>query len=346
MMQRKTVFIVGAGASSEFNLPLGSKLIERISYNLNFSFGDRGQISSGSPEIHQALRVYAASVSKKPDDYMAVARHICDAAHQTTSIDNFIDTHRSNEYMSVCGKMAIFKSILAAEKASKLFFENDHEFFSVFPSILKNTADTWLAKFFFILTEGATWSDIPARLENIAFITFNYDRCIEHYLFCALKNYYRPSDHELLEALRALKIFHVYGSLGPIFPHGPESPVRFGKGSLDSKLLINSLISIRTFTENYDSSGSLKEMKDIIREASFLVFLGFAYHRQSLELLKTESCKAQDVFGTCFGFSEHNKEWVISDIKNYFQKNYSYNLIMDDLKASELFVKYSRSFAL
>jgi hypothetical protein len=91
------------------------------------------------------------------------------------SIDNFIDAHRENAALQLCGKLGISQAILEAETASKLNWdETKGESFD--PPRLSNT---WYVRFFQLLTENIRKEDIAALFDNILFITFNYDRCIE-----------------------------------------------------------------------------------------------------------------------------------------------------------------------
>jgi hypothetical protein len=50
--------------------------------------------------------------------------------------------------------------------------------------------NTWFSSFLHKITEHCTAKDLSARLDSIALVIFNYDRCIEHYLYHALRNHY------------------------------------------------------------------------------------------------------------------------------------------------------------
>ena len=123
-MGKKTVFVVGAGASKEAKLPTGHELKEDISRLLDMRF-DWNDQKSGDYVIAEALRRHV----KQPDGsgdinpYLHEAWHIRDALLQAISIDNFIDAHRKNEKIALCGKLAIVKSILHAESRSLLYFK-------------------------------------------------------------------------------------------------------------------------------------------------------------------------------------------------------------------------------
>ncbi|WP_428357229.1 hypothetical protein [Methyloprofundus sp.] len=126
-MDINTVFVIGAGAgaSKEANLPTGRELKDKISRLLDIRF-DFHQQEHGDYQIVNALRELVKGEDGKNGDinpYIHEAWHIRDALPQAISIDNFIDSQRGNEKIAICGKLAIVRSILDAEKNSILFFE-------------------------------------------------------------------------------------------------------------------------------------------------------------------------------------------------------------------------------
>ena len=123
-MNTESVYIIGAGASKEADLPTGIELKSIISKLLNFKF-DGYEMTSGDYIIKNALQEHV----KKPDGnrgdinpYLKEALHIKGALPLAISIDNFIDAHRDNEKLALCGKLSIIRAILSAEKKSLLFF--------------------------------------------------------------------------------------------------------------------------------------------------------------------------------------------------------------------------------
>ena len=124
-MSRKTVFVIGAGASSEINLPTGHQLKDTISKLLDIRFGY--QQISGDRTIAGALQEFTKNADQTDgiNSYLQEAWHIRDALQLALSIDNFIEQHRDNEKIALCGKLAIVKSILEAEGHSLLYFKQD-----------------------------------------------------------------------------------------------------------------------------------------------------------------------------------------------------------------------------
>ncbi|MCD4813844.1 hypothetical protein K8S19_09170 [bacterium] len=118
----KTVFIIGAGASAEVGLPVGNLLKLQIAGLLNIEY-DHVQ-TKGDRKIGEALENKFASVQGALQKHVEAARCIRNALPSAPSIDNFIDSHRGNESIELCAKLAIIRSILTAEKNSMLFVDS------------------------------------------------------------------------------------------------------------------------------------------------------------------------------------------------------------------------------
>jgi hypothetical protein len=147
MFRRRTLFIVGAGASIEAGLPVGARLAEGIGDMLRVK---RHEITSevlnfNDREIFKQLeRVHGKSIQT----YVQAARKIHEGVLLSNSIDDFLNIHSKDEAVTTLGKAAIVRAILAAEHHSKLFVDpsnlyNKRDFASV--------ADTWFVKFMRVL---------------------------------------------------------------------------------------------------------------------------------------------------------------------------------------------------
>ena len=186
---KSLVLILGAGASREVNLPIGTVLKSEISRLLDIRFQHGFRQENGDDQITNALSFIASKEKEQTGDinpFLHMCWRIRDAMPQAISIDNFIDSHADEPKIAVCGKLAIARAILAAEGRSAL---------AISPNNINNKLNftkcttTWFNAFFQLLTENCRIEDLPARLKSIAIVTFNYDRCIEHFMFNAVQNY-------------------------------------------------------------------------------------------------------------------------------------------------------------
>ena len=347
-MSGKTVFIVGAGASKEAQLPTGNELKGSISSLLDIRFDFGSKQKSGDYLITQALRTLVKLPDGRNGDinpYLHEAWHIRDALPQAISIDNFIDCQRDNKMIAICGKLAIVRSILEAEKNSILFYDK----FDRNPGIQYSSLEkTWYLPFFQLLTENCEQNDLEERFNSIAFIVFNYDRCLEHFLYHALQNYYRVSENEAAGLVKSMCIYHPYGSVGPLAWSGVGNSMDFGAEPHASQLL-ELTSKIKTFTEGTDpNSSDISSIKEHVCQANKLVFLGFAFHKLNMKLIATENCdrtssKPVKCFASTLGISKSDEEVITEQIYELY--NSEINVNMANLACSAFFSEFWRSLA-
>ena len=92
----------------------------------------------------------------------------------------FFDSHQGDGKLEICGKLAIVRSILEAERSSLLYIDATYENTTLAYEALENT---WFNAFMQLLTENCRVDQLEERLASIGLVVFNYDRCIEHFLF-------------------------------------------------------------------------------------------------------------------------------------------------------------------
>jgi hypothetical protein len=351
VFKSKALFIVGAGASHEVKLPIGTGLKQKIADRLYFYF-DGGYQTQGDRRIWEAIQqhILADKVdqSRNHTPYLNAGRHISAAMPQSISIDNFLDAHRGNKHIELCGKLGIVSAILEAEKESDLYFDpfKDQKF--------PREVNAWFTPFFQRLTEGVAREDIDNIFENVSFITFNYDRCIEHYLINALKIYYGIDDARAETILSRLSIHHPYGKVGALpWQREQGATVPFGGDRNGFDNLLSLSRQIKTFTEQVEGGEDLAAVKAHITNAETIVFLGFAFADQNVALLKPEGgTRAKNVYATAYKVSASDGEVIealVGDLLGRERGAASGKfrnvdiVIRRDLTCSELFTDYWRS---
>ena len=344
-MTKKTVYVVGAGASYEAKLPTGNELKDRIAKLLDMKFEMNSQ-KSGDYEIQRALRQYTSDDSslKTLNSYLRECRHICANMPLAISIDNFIDTERGNEKLALCGKLAIIKSILEAERNSSLFIDKYGSERTLNFALLENT---WYLSFFRTLTENCDAKELKDRFKNITLIIFNYDRCIEHFLIHALISYYRLEITYAAELISCLEIIHPYGTVGSLDWEdlASSTSVAFG-GELHESQLIDYAQRIRTFTEGAHSE-YMEHLVGAMRFTERLVFLGFAFHRLNMALIGGETEERYDnpnnieCYATAYETSKSDQESIRGSVSYLYGNPVTINI--ENTTCRQLFRDYSRS---
>ncbi|MCK1584291.1 hypothetical protein IVB03_33310 [Bradyrhizobium sp. 168] len=277
MFNRPVVFVIGAGASADYDMPLGGTLASTIAEDVNFRF--RG--NSRSEPIRGDNILYELLVSKfnkdgaQLDSYVAAGHKLAAAISSAASVDDAL--YQLSEFPEAIqlGKACIIRSILKAERNSALKFSPD-------TGRLPDSAgkDGWIEQVLSIAIAGLRHAQFPEAFKKVTFVNFNYDRCLEHYLFWSFQRLGLSAD-EATKIVDGLTIIRPYGTVGSVLD-GRLDHVPFGDGSrLD---VFNMLDRIRTFTES-DALHDKEQLERLLSEAFMCVFLGFGFHKQNLDLL-------------------------------------------------------------
>lgn len=317
-MSGKIVYIIGAGASKEVGFPTGEELKKNIQnpyYNNRSAYeliNEKKIISAFSLIFKsEGTQKERQKVKKYFDTYSIIRKGI----HLTKSIDTFLDNHRNDKIIERWGKLSVVQNILNAE------IENKSQL--LLPGRLRNA---WLVPFYRNISEGCDKNEIKDRFKKISFIIFNYDRCVEYFLLNALSTHYTINESEAVEILNQLEIYHPYGCIGKLTPFD-KNGVDFGENPKPEKLLEISN-NIRTFTEGTsEETSQIIELKKIMTNAEKVIFLGFAFHKMNMEILKPNppASSYPKFYASTYGFSDYDKNEIKQEIRKlYYNRGIGY----------------------
>jgi len=345
MATKKTVFIIGAGASKEANLPLATDLTKKIASALDVRSDDGCFSLTGNDHVlAESLNHVAAEAPFSVGSIRDTAWQIRDAMPQASSIDQFIDNRRGDVKISRCGKLAIARTIILEESQSLLASHGGRLDF-------RPLEDTWYCGFWRWLIDGCDIAALKGRLSSVALIVFNYDRCVEHYLHNALQNYYEINSSDAASLLHSVEIFHPYGTVGSLpWQDTAHAKIDFG-AEVRPPQLLNLAEGIKTFTEGRNlASGELTRCRTQLAEANQVIFLGFAFNPMNLDLLwptaSPRDGSSRKCFATAFGISESDCNEISTDlahIGNFSPKNVA---VRRDLRCKQIFSEFWRRISL
>jgi hypothetical protein len=330
MFRSKTVFVLGAGASKEFGLPLGAELAGSIASMMDFQHDTLGGLTGGDQSLFRA-------VARKDGDQQRTynaARRIAQGLALRKSIDDFLDIHQGQGTVSLLGKAAIVKSIMRAEQHSRLSHGRGGTTID-----FANLPPNWLLALIHLLRG----QDPGTMFQNLSFISFNYDRTLEHFLFHAVSALFGVTEVRAKEILRPLSIIHPYGTVAKL--HWQDGALPFGVQPSDSAC-IELAQYIRTYTEEVDAGEQLALIHALLHEATTIVFLGFAYHEQNIKLLTPKlRLQRKRIYGTAHGISRADVETVKMMLSEMFETRFhsdimQYSIIGNDLTCLKLLQDY------
>lgn len=344
--QKKLAIVVGAGASKEYSLPIGSELKQKIAKLLDIRFERGTRQKTGDDLIMEAFRRICRPAKEDANQYLHAAWRVRDSLPQAPSIDQFIHTQRGDSRIEACGKLAIVRAILQAEAGSSLYIRRD----SARDSLdFNHTQNTWLDALFRVVIDGCTADELDDRFSAISLIVFNCDRCIEQYLFHALRNYYKINEHRAAELIGRIRIFHPYGSVGELPWQNPSEHVAYGAEPTAEQLLTLK-DGIKTFTEGTDpDSSDLALIRAALGFAPRVLFLGFAYHQLNLALLASQTTNPEGgsrrIIGTALGLSVADCSEIKLELSESFSCPPEQIQLRNDLTAAGVFGEYTRALS-
>lgn len=332
--------MVGAGASQEVGFPLGTTLAKSIGQRLIRRASDHTRQTSYDDEIlfGQLRRRHSSELN----EYFAAAQRITEGIRLANSIDDFLNIHSDDERIKTVGKAAIVRSIIEAERSSKLYVDQSNIYNKIdFGSV----EDTWFVKLMRVLGPDVPVKHVEGLFDNVSFIVFNYDRCIEHFLFHALQAVYGIKAEEAKKIVADISIVHPYGTVGEL------EKVPFGGDQYNEADYFGLASRIKTYTEQVEEGGIVEKMHSMMHSAQCIVFLGFSFAEQNMQLLRpVKKIERKPVFGTAYGLSTSDREVVTARIAGMMEPLPQSTVAMNPLvaigsniKCAQLFDEYARS---
>jgi hypothetical protein len=302
ILQKRTVFVLGAGASAPYGFPIGSALADLIVQC--FASPDhptRGAIlQAGADEklMTEFARVYPWAACPSVDAYL-----------------------ESNPDYNHVVKLAIAALLIPKE--------ND-------PALIADGGD-WM-DYLFARILPATPQDL--RLNQLSVITFNFDRSFERRLFLAIRHRYSVDDAEAARLSQHIAVVHVHGSLGlPAWIHPPGGTAfrREYSGVFGADELRGAAESIRIIHEQVDEEG-IASARRMLQWAERVCFLGFGYHPMNLERLQVERLvfPRWQLMGTGYKFRAGDHGAVIRRMPDKFDLKHNGVTVLDLLQDTDI----------
>jgi hypothetical protein len=211
------------------------------------------------------------------------------------SVDAFLEHRR--EFESI-GKKAIAFHLIKREEQSNLYTGNRN----------------WYAYLLNRMTTDTPFADLNNN--KVGFITFNYDRSLEHFLFTALSARYGKKPEEVAQVIDSFPIVHVHGRLGylpwqTIDGKPPDrKDHRLYNTDATPEAVDIAAKGIKIMHESMDSSPEFAKASDVMHQAQRIAILGFGYHPTNMRRLNIPLTD-HEVVGTCLGHTHAEREHLM-----------------------------------
>ena len=278
MIVNNTVFILGAGASADFGFPSGEELRQRII---------QGFIATDSQTYKDVESIAKALSVPDEDEFNDYIKPINEFAYKLKhdagySIDAFLERFKES-YLEI-GKLAI-ASILAKCENQDIFYSSDN----------------WYRIIYDRMKQGASIDTFPQN--RVSFITFNYDRSLEQFLYNGLLNFHeKVTENYVRNIISQIPIVHIYGQLDPLpwqNPDGRSYNRHITLGQL-KRYRENISIVFEKITETTNSN--FQKAVALLEQADRVYILGFGFHADNFSRLKlAELTLRKKIMATSYG---------------------------------------------
>lgn len=313
MFKEKTVFVLGAGSSHEFGMPLGTELKQQI-VSMYAYHNQNGKIFQARDKIADLALKQVLNEKRIKEIFEQFNR----ALQTVDSIDDYLARFPNDSDLQLCAKVGIVSSIINSEKKS--YLSNP---------VNIGVNGTWLPLFLKKLTRQLSVEEVDDYLfNNLTIINFNYDRCLERYLSIGLSDAYSRDFMETSQWVKRLRILRPYGSIGS-FWNDDENYIEFGELGGSEKLRAEKLVElskgILTYSEKSDQKELYREIRETIFQATNVIFLGFGFLEQNMDLIKpktkVDSNNHRNIFSTMLGISDNDQARLEIDLKTLVKVN-------------------------
>jgi hypothetical protein len=208
MITKPTLFILGAGAHCPYGMPDGGSLYNQIIKTLPHKTAPMrtGVVGKSLRDLY--LLLYGNRLPLP--DYLLVNFRNAMQGGGFPSIDSFMYEHRAVEGFPEIGRLAVPFILRPSE------FKENFERGKIIGK--EGKEQDWMSYLFRLMLDGTNGIEEFFEKNKVAFITFNYDRTLEHFFHIRLKHTFHLEPAAALEALKRIEIKHVYGSFGDYNP--------------------------------------------------------------------------------------------------------------------------------
>lgn len=291
MIRTKTLFILGAGASVPFAYPTGIELrnLIRKGDRRNIILDTLTPVNNDGSSYERLVNEFIADFSKSG----------------LYSIDFFLEGRP--EFMDI-GKITIASYLIPYEIDSKLR-DSDGNWYMYLYDRLKSSFEDF-------------------NKNEVSFITFNYDRSLEQFLFEALKSQFNKSPQECAKKLENIPIVHLYGQLD-FLPWQDENGNPYTPSEDNIRIrLRKAQESIKLITEEREVEGNKEflEAYKLIKRVDKIYILGFGFDETNLERLNLSLMRDKIIIATGYGLEKSKRRWV----ERYFQSKINTDIFLSE----------------
>ena len=261
MIRKKTVLVVGAGGSCSYDFPSGAGLLWDAR-------------STSVQTLREITRNYYPD--RIVGEFLAALTEC-----ESDSLDNLLEFRADADHIA---RLYMASRILRAEDNARRAFKDQSD---------------WLGYLFQKM--DARWPERTDFGQNaVTFVTYNYDRLIEHRISQGLRARYRHTDSQVEENIEQFwvnhPVLHLHGSTGEfgrkIIPYGARTSDRENIEDAIANVIERASNGIQVVHQVDGNSTAFQAARKALSEAERVVFLGFSFGETNVDRLDLSAIAA------------------------------------------------------
>jgi hypothetical protein len=270
VIKTKTVFVLGAGASQPYGLPLGNELYKVVIRDFSTNSQVRNEFFNTTPFSQNHVDSFVKTLKFSG----------------FTSVDAFLE--RREEFIDI-GKAMMAIELLKRENHDPLWEAEENWLQYLYDRLTTNTLEEF-------------------GRNAVSFVTYNYDRTLENFLHTSLMNTYGKNEEECKAALSHIGIIHLHGRLGYLPWQREQDTIPFATKAVTPQIVEACQREIRIVHENIeDRNIEFNVARRLLWEAERIYFMGFGYAPQNVDRLNFEEMKPVIAEGTALGLTQREQ---------------------------------------
>lgn len=266
-----TTFIFGAGTCKPLGFPLGIEMVNDTIYSIK-------RMLQGSDDT--ALQFFRETLGDESERKLSIL-------HNALEIGDYPSLDRCAQVLE--DLEPIIKLFIAIQllKSESLNLE------AVNTRISSEPVDNAYQTLWRYMVKEI---DILQEIYAHSYITFNYDRTLEHYLYSKFTHALQQNPDLAIESLTATKIVHVYGDLGQYNPQKVITSLRKTTPPQPNyEAIRESAERINIVPYDHNRIVSYPEIVHAFAHTKRVVILGFGYDEKNCQILRRAYAESKGI---------------------------------------------------
>lgn len=323
----------------ELQFPSNAELLARIIQGYDFKRAGSDTSTRDGQLLLRNIYKLAERLNKPVGDIAAAAERLRNACRLGRSVDSVLEQYDHDPLVLACGKLAITFFMGQAESRSSL--KDAPRVVGELP-LQGKVAEHWVYQLGQIITSGVPRSRIGPTLEQLTIVNFNYDRSVEHFLPYALVMAYGIELKEAQDVIaEKLDVIHPHGMIGRLPWQKGEAPQ--AEWGVEQPWNLHAIAAqLKSLAERSADRNAVRDLRLAVANAKRLVFLGFGFQPQNLDLLFENTLSHNpEVLVSTHGMSCGNAATVTHMLRRLAGLESDEHLMIAPVKAWELLRDYS-----